>query len=77
MEKHNNTEGELIYVQVEPADIDLFNKLIEGYDNMAMVTTVDANIGQMVLRVAKHAQKDIMAVLKCLPIPVSIDPTEV
>ena len=45
MEKHNNTEGELIYVQVEPADIDLFNKLIEGYDNMAMVTTLVSPAG--------------------------------
>lgn len=74
MNEYIKDEGELIYVQVEPADIDFFNKLIEGYDNMALVTTVDANLGQLVLRVAHHAKKDIMAVLHCLPIPVSIDP---
>ena len=76
MEKILNNEGDLIYVQVEPADIDLFNKLIEGYDNMAMVTTVDAKLGELVLRVANNAKKDIMAVLKCLPIPVAVKPTE-
>lgn len=77
MNKYLNNEGELIYVQVEPADIDLFNKLLEGYDNMALVTSVDAHLGQLVLRVANNAKKDIMAILKCLPIPVSIDPVDV
>ena len=70
MSNYINDEGELIYVQIEPKDIDLFNKLIEGYDNMALVTTVDASLGQLVLRVAHNAKKDIMAVLHCLPIPV-------
>ena len=36
-----NNEGECIMVKVEPSDIDLFNKLIEGYDNLALVTTVE------------------------------------
>ena len=76
MEKKLSNDGEVIYVQIEPADIDFFNKLIEGYDNMAMVTTVDAKLGQMVLRVANNAKKDIMAILKCLPIPVAINPSE-
>ena len=68
-----NNEGECIMVKVEPSDIDLFNKLIEGYDNLALVTTVDAGLGKLVLRVACNAKKDLMAVLHCLPIPVSID----
>ncbi len=65
---------ELIRVSVEPRDIDFLNKLLEGYDNLALVTTVDASLGKMVLSVAKNARKDMMAVLRCLPIPVCIDP---
>lgn len=65
--------GEMIYVQVEPADIDLFNKLLEGYDNMALVSTLDAHLGKLALRVARCAKKDIMAILHCLPIPVAIE----
>ena len=68
--KFPHDDGEIIRVSVEPADIDFFNKLLEGYDNMAMVTTVDASLGQLALRVAKSAKKDIMAVLRCMPIPV-------
>ncbi len=75
MNQNKNNEGELISVQVEPRDIDLFNKLIEGYDHMALVTTIDPSLGKLVLRVARHAKADIMAILHCLPIPVSVDIT--
>jgi len=73
--KHNlsTDQGETIFVTVEPADIDLFNKLLEGYDNLAMVSTLDARLGRMALRVAQSAKKDILAVLHCLPIPVAFE----
>lgn len=74
MSEHIEDEGELIYVQVEPADIDFFTKLIEGYDNLALVTSEDAGRGRLALRVARHATKDLLAILHCLPIPVSINP---
>ncbi len=65
-------QGETIIVEIAPADIDLFNKLIEGYDNMALVTTLDEKIGKVGLQVASYAKKDILAILKCLPIPVQL-----
>ena len=64
-------EGEQILVQVSPQDIDFFNKLVEGYDNLAVVTTLDSKIGKMALWVTKHTKKDVLGILKCLPIPVS------
>ena len=54
-------KGSTIMLSVEPRDIDFFNKLLEGYDNLAMVTTIDANLGRMVLRVAENAKKDKIA----------------
>ncbi len=62
---------EMILVQIAPNDIDLFNKLLEGYDNLALVSTLDARIGRIALWVAGHAKKDLLAILRCLPIPVS------
>ena len=58
---------------LERYSIDLFNKLLEGYDNLAMVSTLDARLGRMALRVAQSAKKDILAVLHCLPIPVAFE----
>ena len=33
---------ELVFVQVPPARIDWLNKIIEGYDNLALISTLDA-----------------------------------
>ena len=67
-----NNGGEMILVEVAPRDIDFFNKLLEGYDNLALVTTLDAKLGKIALWVAKHAKKDVLAILKCLPVPVHV-----
>ncbi|MCL1974941.1 MAG: DUF4911 domain-containing protein [Firmicutes bacterium] len=63
---------EMILVEVAPRDIDFFNKLLEGYDNLALVTTLDAKLGKLALWVTKHAKKDVLAILKCLPVPVHV-----
>lgn len=67
-----NDAGEMLLLEVAPSDIDLFNKLIDGYDNMALVTTLDARLGRIALWITEHARRDIMAIIKCLPIPVKI-----
>lgn len=69
--KENNQE-EMILVEVAPHDIDFFNKLLEGYDNLALVTTLDAKLGKIALWVAKQAKKDVLAILNCLPVPVHV-----
>ena len=68
-------EGALLFCRMAPADIDLFNKLLEGYDNLAFVTTVDAALGRVALRYARNAEKDLRAVLRYLPFPVRIEET--
>ncbi|MCL2496402.1 MAG: DUF4911 domain-containing protein [Clostridiales bacterium] len=69
---HKHDADEMILVEVAPHDIDFFNKLLEGYDNLALVTTLDAQLGKLALWVTKHAKKDVLAILKCLPVPVHI-----
>ena len=66
-------QGEPLVCRVAPRDIDLFNKLLEGYDNLALVTTLDSSLGRIALRFAAAARKDLLAVLHCLPIPVAIE----
>lgn len=65
-------QGETLFVELAPADIDFFNKLIEGYDNLALVTTLDAKLGKVALWVSEHTKKDVLGILKCLPIPVKL-----
>lgn len=66
-------QGETLVCRVAPRDIDLFNKLLEGYDNLTLVTTLDSSLGRIALRFAAAARKDLLAVLHCLPIPVAIE----
>ncbi|MBR2783492.1 MAG: DUF4911 domain-containing protein [Firmicutes bacterium] len=73
MPQQETNQGEMLVCRVAPDDIDLFNKLLEGYDNLAYVTTVDAGVGRMVLRFAAAARKDLLAILHCLPFPVAIE----
>ena len=69
---HVGDPGRMLLLEVSPRDIDFFNKLIEGYDNLALVTTVDAQIGKIALWVSEHYLKDIHAVLRCMPIQVKL-----
>lgn len=39
--------GELVLVRVEPGRIDWFNKIIEGYDNLALVSTLNPCEGRL------------------------------
>ena len=65
-------QGEAIFVQVAPEKIDLLNKLLEGYDNLTLVTTLDAQKGDLVLWVTKYTYRDTIRVIKHLPFAVQI-----
>ena len=66
----NDASDEQLLLQIAPNDIDFFNKLVEGYDNLSIITTIDAKLGKMALWVTEHTKKEVLAILKCLPIPV-------
>ena len=72
MPTKTDQQGETLLVEMAPTDIDFFNKLIEGYDNLALVTTLDAQLGKVALWVYEHTKKDVLGILKCLPIPIKL-----
>jgi len=61
-----------ILVQVEPKNIDIFNKIIEAYDNLALVTAIDPKEGKLVVRVTGDTKKDTLRLLKRMPFPVDL-----
>lgn len=61
-----------ILVQVAPENIDLFNKIIEAYDNLALVTAILPKEGQLLVRVSEDTKKDTMKLLKHLPFAVEL-----
>jgi hypothetical protein len=59
-----------IFVRVNPENIDIFNKIVEAYDNLALVTAIHPQEGKLLVRVTKDTKKDTIKVLKHLPFPV-------
>lgn len=60
--------AELVWVQVEPAKIDWFNKIVEAYDNLALVSTVDAAQGLLVCWVTNDMRPLLLKLLSKLPV---------
>ncbi|MDD2496981.1 MAG: DUF4911 domain-containing protein [Desulfitobacteriaceae bacterium] len=61
-----------IPVKVEPGDIDIFNKILEAYDNLCLVTAVHPEFGKLVVRVTSDTRGEVIKILKHLPFPVTI-----
>jgi hypothetical protein len=61
-----------IYIKLNPDDINLLNKIIEGYDNLAVVTALNPTEGRMVVRVTPDTRRDVLKLLKHLPFFVEI-----
>lgn len=61
-----------IYATVSTDKIDLLSKLLESFDNLGIVSTVDASRGLVVIRVTPDTCPEVEEVLANLPFPVKI-----
>ncbi len=61
-----------ILIQVNPQNINFFNKIIEAYDNLALVTAVDPQLGHLLVRVTGDTKGDTIKLLKRMPFSVKI-----
>ena len=63
---------EIIHVSVAPNNIDRFNKIVEAYDNLALVSTLDADAGRVVLWVTADTKATALKLLRKMPFPVKL-----
>ena len=54
------------YYRVDSRDISFFRFILEGYDGMAVLTTLDAVSGSVVLSIAPGCEQEVAAVVKGL-----------
>ncbi len=59
---------DIVWVKVAPAQIDLFNKIIEAYDNLALVSTVDAETGLLAVWTTPDTRQDVLKLIHKMPI---------
>lgn len=61
-----------IYAQVSPDRIDMLTKLVEAYDHLGVVSTLDQNMGTVVIRVTTDTWQEMLEILAHLPFPIRI-----
>lgn len=54
-------------MQINPINIDLLTKLIEAYDNLAIVSTIDQSAGTIIIRGTVDTLPELDNILDHLP----------
>ncbi len=62
-----------IYALINPNHIDILTKLIEAYDNLGIVSTLDQAVGRVVIRVTRDTWAEVMDILHNLPFEIIIE----
>ena len=62
-----------IFVTVLPSKIAFLKFILEGYDGLAILSTVDKKSGQLVLRFFPALRAELLALLKSLPFVEPLD----
>jgi len=59
-----------VFVRVAPADVNYVNRIMEGYEYLGVVTTVDKTQGVLAVRATADTTADVRAILARLPVVV-------
>lgn len=58
---------DVIYVRLDPTHINYVNRIMEGYEYLGVVTTVNRNEGIVAIRVTPDTAHDVRTILARLP----------
>ncbi|BBB92900.1 MAG TPA: DUF4911 domain-containing protein [Methylomusa anaerophila] len=59
-----------IMIRVEPRDVNFVNQIMEGYEYLGVVSTINRAEGILVVRVTPDTVNDVRRILSTLPINV-------
>lgn len=62
--------AEAIYIRVNPRHIHYVNRIMEGYEYLGVVSTVDRAEGILIIRVTPDTFEDVKLILENLPVDV-------
>lgn len=61
-----------LYAIITPDKIDILTKIIEAYDHLAVVSTLDRSRGLVMLRTTEETYKELEEILANLPFPIEV-----
>jgi len=59
-------ETNKLFLRINPAKIHFLKSIIEGYEGLAMMSTIDVKQGLVSVRYSEKAQKDVLFLLEDL-----------
>ena len=65
-------EDSILYVQIEPSKINDINRIFEGYEHIALVSTVDSKQGIVKLRGTPDTMAEMREITGNLPFPAQV-----
>lgn len=63
-------EPDALYIEISPHDVNYVNRILEGYEYLGVLTTVDARRAVCCIHTTADTRADARAVLESLGIPV-------
>lgn len=66
----NNIKDKQIYIQVEPRYVNYVNRIMEGYEYLGVVSTLDRNKGLLIIRTTPDTISEVREILAHLPIEI-------
>jgi putative protease len=67
---------EKIYAVLRPEKIDMLSKLLEGFEGLGVVSTLDRQLGLVLIRVTHDTGSEVLEVLQHFPFPIQVFKTE-
>jgi len=61
-----------IRAQIDPENIDMLTRIIEAYDHLGIVSTLDRQQGLVIIRGTEDTCPELEKVLQNLPFPISV-----
>ena len=68
--------SDMIFLNIEPRYIDLLTRIIEAYDHLGIVSTLDRRKGLVVIRGTEDTCQELHAILPTLPFKVNLLPDQ-
>ena len=66
-------ELEKFTLRIDPSSVYFFRFILEGYDNMFVLSTVDQRAGLVEVRAVKGSVKDLLLILRSLESIIGLD----
>ncbi|MGI6453291.1 MAG: DUF4911 domain-containing protein [Syntrophomonadaceae bacterium] len=63
---------DIIQLKIAPKDIDLLTKIMEAYEHLGVVSTVDRKAGLLIVTGTEDTIPEVLEVLANAPLPVEI-----